>query len=230
MSYESASMDAQKGNKTAGSRLLLLACLCACASACLAQEFQLGGAAGYGIYHRDNVFAPAGEATAGIANRFAASVVFDDDLYEHITGELRYLYQDGDPFLSVGGVKSNVNGQSHSVDYSILFQFGNREQRLRPYLAAGIGVKGYVVSGPAPFPQAFPQIASLNSTDQWMTLFTPGAGLEYRMGKYVMLRVDFRDYITRFPRAIIVPAAHGTDRGIFNQFTPLIGISYVFRK
>ncbi len=120
MSYESASMDAQKGNKIMGSRLLLLACLCA--SGGLAQEFQLGAAGGYGIYHRDNVFAPAGEATAGIDNRFAASVVFDDDLYEHITGELRYLYQDGDPFLSVGGVKSNVNGQSHSIDYSILFQ------------------------------------------------------------------------------------------------------------
>ena len=226
MLYESASMDARKGNRIAGSRLLLLAC--ACTSACLAQEFQLGGAAGYGTYHRDSVFSPGGEATAGIANRFAASVVFDDDLYEHVTGELRYLYQDGDPFLSVGGVKSNLNGQSHSVDYSILFQFGNRERRLRPYLAAGIGAKGYVVSGPAPFPQAFPQIASLNSTDQWMALFTPGAGFEYRMGKYVMLRADFRDYITRFPRDIIAPAAHGTGRGIFNQFTPMIGIGYVF--
>lgn len=225
MFYEFASIGVRKENRKLGARLLLLACLCA--SAGLAQEFQLGAASGYGFYRQDSVFAPGGTASAGITNRFVASAVFDDDLYQHFTGELRYLYQDGDPFLKAGATTRTVNGQSHAIDYSVLFQFRDTEHRIRPYLAAGIGAKGYIASGPAPFPQS-PQIATLTSRDQWMTLFTPGAGIEYRMGNYLILRVDFRDYITRFPKDVFVPAAHGTDRGIFNQFTPMLGLSYVF--
>jgi hypothetical protein len=43
-----------------------------------------------------------------------------------------------------------------------------------------------------------------------------------------LLRVDFRDYVTAFPTHVIVPAANGTDHGIFHQFTPLFGVSYLF--
>jgi hypothetical protein len=45
---------------------------------------------------------------------------------------------------------------------------------------------------------------------------------------HILVRADFRDYITAFPTRLIVPAANGTDHGIFNQFTPLVGVSYVF--
>lgn len=223
MSYESGSTAMRKRNR----RWFLLAA-CLWAATCSAQEFQFGAALGYGAYRHDSVFAPAGEATASIVSRFTASVVLEDDLYDYISGELRYLYQDGDPFISSGGVKSNVNGQSHAIDYSLLFHFRPRGERFRPYVSGGMGIKGYVVSGPAPFPQAFPQIATLNSTDQWMLDFTPGAGVKYAMGHHVILRFDFRDYITRFPKNIIMAAPHGTDRGLFNQFTPMVGISYVF--
>ncbi len=190
----------------------------------------MGGALGYGDYRKDSVYAPAGEVTAGIRSRFVAGITIDDDLYEHISGELRYLYQDGDPYFSGEGVKANVNGQSHALDYSLLFQFRDRQRRFRPYLAMGAGIKGYVVSGPPPFPQPLPQVATLTNHDQWMTVFTPGFGVEYKLSKYVILRVDFRDYITRFPNTIIVAAPHGTDRGIFNQFTPMLGISYIIPK
>jgi len=45
---------------------------------------------------------------------------------------------------------------------------------------------------------------------------------------HLLMRVDFRDYVTAFPTHVIVPAANGTDKGIFHQFTPLAGVSYVF--
>jgi hypothetical protein len=44
----------------------------------------------------------------------------------------------------------------------------------------------------------------------------------------MLLRAEFRDYLTTFPRQQIVPAAHNTARGIFEQFTPLFGVSYTF--
>jgi opacity protein-like surface antigen len=73
-----------------------------------------------------------------------------------------------------------------------------------------------------------PKIAGLVATNQWRALATVGAGVKYRLTDRILLRVDFRDYITAFPTHIIVPAPTGTDHGIFNQFTPLFGVSYVF--
>jgi hypothetical protein len=44
-----------------------------------------------------------------------------------------------------------------------------------------------------------------------------------------MLRGECRDYLTTFPRQEIVPAPHNTARGIFESFTPLLGVSYSFQ-
>jgi hypothetical protein len=44
----------------------------------------------------------------------------------------------------------------------------------------------------------------------------------------VLLRADFRDYITPFPKRLFVQAQGGTDRGLFQQLTPSVGIGYVF--
>lgn len=55
-----------------------------------------------------------------------------------------------------------------------------------------------------------------------------GGGVKFKLYKNMILRGDFRDYLTTFPRRQIVPAAHGTARGIFQQFTPLFGVSYTF--
>jgi hypothetical protein len=73
-----------------------------------------------------------------------------------------------------------------------------------------------------------PKIAGLVGANQWRALVTGGAGVKFRMTDHILVRADFRDYITAFPTRLIVPAANGTDHGIFNQFTPLVGVSYVF--
>ena len=39
--------------------------------------------------------------------------------------------------------------------------------RWRPFLDGGAGAKDYVIAGPAPYPQPFPQIASLITNDVW---------------------------------------------------------------
>lgn len=209
-----------------GLKLLPVALLCA--SAAFASQWEIGGAAGYGAYHDVSVIAPNGTAEAGIRNRFVLSAVFGEDLYQHLSGEVRYLYQDGDPFVSAGGIRGNVQGQSHALDYSLLFQFRDRERKLRPYVSMGVGAKYYRVSGPEPFPQPLPDIAALTRHSQWRALATPGAGLKYRAGRRLLIRGDFRDYITGFPTRVIAPVLHGTGHGIFQQFTILVGASYWF--
>ena len=199
-----------------------------CAGACLAQQYELGGAFGYGVYTHGSVISPGGTATAGITNRFATGVVFCENLFEHVSGEMRYLYHDGDPFLSTGSVRGNIQGQSHAFNYDVLFQARGRQSRLRPYVAVGVGGKYYVTTGPAPVPQPMPKIGGLVATNQWRALVTGGAGVKYRLTDHILMRADFRDYITAFPTHLMVPAANGTDKGIFHQFTPLFGVSYVF--
>jgi len=84
------------------------------------------------------------------------------------------------------------------------------------------------VTGPEPFPQPLPNIATLTAHDQWRLLYSVGFGLKYYWGRSIVLRFDFRDYLTPFPNKPIVPAPHGTDRGIFQQFTPMVGVGYRF--
>ena len=113
---------------------------------------------------------------AGIRNRFAAGVILGDDFFNYVSGEFRYLYHDGHPFLATPGVKTDIQGQSHALTYALLLHFKNREHHLRPFVTGGTGGKNYVIAGPEPFPQPVPQIASLIANDVWKVVFTVGGG------------------------------------------------------
>jgi len=113
---------------------------------------------------------------AGIRNRYAAGVILGDDFFNYVSGEFRYLYHDGHPFLAAPGVKTDIQGQSHALTYALLFHFKNREHRLRPFVTGGTAGKNYVIASPEPFPQPVPQIASLIANDVWKVVFTVGGG------------------------------------------------------
>jgi opacity protein-like surface antigen len=198
------------------------------ARAIFAQQFEIGATVGYGVYRDGTIFSSFGTADAGIRNRFAAGINIGEDISNYVSGEFRYLYQDGHPFLQAPGVKSDIQGQSHALTYAMLFHFKPREHRWRPFLAGGVGAKDYVIAGPAPFPQPIPQIATLTTNDVWKVAFDVGGGVKIRLIPHMLLRAEFRDYITTFPRQEIVPAPHNTARGVFEQFTPLFGVSYTF--
>src|SRR5689334_24117158 len=110
-------------------------------AACFGQQWELGAGAGYGVYRNGTIISAAGKATAGIRNRFALSAWAEEDLTEHIGGEVRYMYHDGHPFLSSPAAKTDLQGESHSFHYDALFLFRGSGERLRPYAATGIGVK-----------------------------------------------------------------------------------------
>lgn len=205
------------------SRCLLLLLLSA---SCLAQQYEAGADVGYGVYRDGTIFAGGITAGAGIRNRFAAGIVLGDELTKYISAEFHYLYQDGHPYLNVGGTRVDIQGQSHALTADLLFYFKAPEYRWRPFLDGGAGAKDYVIAGPPPYPQPFPQIASLIANDVWKVAFSVGGGVKFRLIPHMLLRAEFRDYITTFPRQQIVPAPNNTARGIFEQFTPLFGISY----
>jgi len=194
----------------------------------LAQQYEIGADIGYGIYRNGTIFSATETVDAGIRNRFAAGIVFGDEFSEYVSAEFHYLYHDGHPFLQGTGVKADIQGNSDALTYDLLFHFKKRGERWRPYLDGGAGAKEYVIAGPAPFPQPIPQVASLTTNDVWKVVFSAGGGITYRPMPHMLLRAEFRDYLTTFPRQQIVPAPHNTARGIFQQFTPLFGASYTF--
>jgi hypothetical protein len=198
------------------------------ATAAFAQQWEVGGSLGYGWYRKFRVNGPGAEASAGIQNRFTAGVVVSEDLYEHISGDLRYTYQDGDPFIELGGRRANIQGQSHSFTYDTLFHVRNRDYRLRPFFAAGAGAKYFRSTGPEPSQQPAPAQASLVHANQWRLVVSVGAGVTYRFPNHIVVRADFRDYISPVPRRIFSPAPGATARGLMHQFTPMFGVGYWF--
>ena len=198
------------------------------ASGAFGQRYEVGADIGYGVYRDGSIYSASGSAQAGIRNRFAAGIILGYEVSKYVSAEFDYLYHDGHPFLQSTGVKSDIQGNSDMLTVEMLFHFKTQEHRWRPFIAGGSGAKEYVIAGPEPFPQAIPQIASLTSNDVWKVVFTAGGGVQFRLIEHMLLRAEFRDYLTTFPRQEIVPAAHNTARGIFEQFTPLFGISYTF--
>jgi len=198
------------------------------AVAAFGQQYEMGATVGYGFYRDGTIYSDSGTAEAGIRNRFAAGILLADDFTEYVSAEFDYLYHDGHPFLQAPGVKTDIQGQSDALTCGLLFHFRKRDHRWRPFLAGGTGAKEYIIAGPAPFPQPIPQIASLTTNDVWKVAFSLGGGVKFRPIPHMLLRAEFRDYLTTFPRQEIVPAPHNTARGIFEQFTPLFGVSYTF--
>jgi opacity protein-like surface antigen len=199
-----------------------------CVLAACGQDREIGANFGYGFYRNGSIYSPDGQVTAGIRNRFAAGIDLGYEFSNYVAGQFCYLYHDGHPFLQGAGSKVDIQGQSNAVTLEALFYFRPRGNRFRPFIAGGAGAKGYIIAGPEPFPQPVPAIAALTANDVWKVVFTAGGGITYRLHPHMLLRAEFRDYLTTFPRQQIVPAPHNTARGIFEQFTPLFGISYTF--
>ena len=196
--------------------------------AAFGQQYEIGANIGYGFYRNGSIISSTETAEAGIRNRFAAGITLGYEVNDYISGEFRYLYHDGHPFLQATGVKTDIQGQSQALTLALLVHLKKPDRKLRPFVAGGVGAKAYVIAGPAPFPQPAPEIAALTTNDVWKVVFDLGGGVQYMIHQHLLLRGEFRDYLTTFPRQQIVPAPHNTARGIFQQFTPVVVVSYTF--
>jgi hypothetical protein len=198
------------------------------AGACLAQNWVIGGGLGYGAYRNATITSSAGSADAGIRNHPIFTGVVTEDLFDHFSGEFRYVYHGGDTFLSSGQAADAVKAQSHVFLYDALIHFKPRTARIRPFVAGGVGAKYYDTTGAVPSPQPLPRIASLTNRSQWKPLFDLGAGVKVRVAEHVVVSGDFRDYITVFPDRLFSPANGATRQGMFHQFTPMFSVGYNF--
>ncbi len=202
----------------------------ALASACMAQEhdWEVGGAVGYGLMRNATISNASGSVSAGMDNRFAAGAVIGQDLYQHFGGEVRYTFRDNDLVLKSGGQKVNMDGDSHLIHYDLLFHALGKSSRIRPFAAAGGGVRIFRGTGHEYVSQPFRDFALLTKTSEIKPLISVGGGVKVSLTEHAAIRVDFRDYISPFPEKLFATVSGAKIRGWLNDFVPLAGISFVF--
>jgi len=211
---------------SAGSILLLWA---ACGGQkALAQRGEAGIGGGGSFHMSRTVEGRTGTASAGFENGFVGGGWIAHDLYPHLGGEIRYLYEKSDLKLSAGGTKISFGGQAHAIHYDVLIYGSPPGSKTRPFLAVGGGVKGYKGTGAESAYQPLSEFALLTKTSDWKGLISVGGGVKIAVGNKVNLRVEFRDYITPFPEKVITPAPGAKIGGWIHNFLPIFGIGFQF--
>lgn len=193
-----------------------------------AQKYEFALAGGGSFYQSHTVTNPKGDASAGFDNGWAGSVAVGNNMYQHIGGEVRYTYLHNDARLSSGSSKATFGAESHAIHYDFLIHATPVGSTIRPYVAAGGGIKLYRGTGTeVPF-QPLSNIALLTKTTEVQGLLSVGAGVKVALTHRMLFRIDVHDYITPFPSKIITPALNSKASGWFNNVVATAGISFAF--
>ena len=207
----------------------LLALPIALAPACLAQQqWEIGAVGGFGFPRADTVTNATGSAKAGFENGAAAGAIAGQNLYSHLGGEMRYTYRFGALMVSGGGSKATFAAQTHAIHYDLLFYSAPRGARVRPYVAGGGGIKFFRGTGQEHAYQPLSDFALLTKTQEVKGLISVGGGVKAEISTHALLRLEFRDYITPFPKQVITPSPGAKLSGWLHDFVPMVGITFAF--
>ena len=149
-------------------------------------------------------------------------------MYDHLGGEFRYTYRKSDLKVTSGSASAKFRGDSHAAHYDLLFHLRPRESKVRPFFAIGGGLKVYRGTDVESSRQTLSNLAVLTHTQEVKPLLSVGAGVRKKLGRAAALRLDFRDYITPFPKQVIAPGPGARIGGWVHDFVGLVGLSVLF--
>jgi Outer membrane protein beta-barrel domain len=197
-------------------------------AATYAQQWELGVLAGGSFYTSQTVRSANASANAGFSKGPIVSVLLGHTPYKYVGGEFHYSYLQNDLELSSGGTKATFGAQAHMLHYDFLFYTTSRESRVRPFFAAGAGLKIYRGTGQEVAAQPLSNVALLTRTRNAEALVSLGAGIKCELAPHINLRAEFRDFLTPFPAGVIAPANNARVSGWIHDFTPMAGITFSF--
>jgi len=192
------------------------------------QKWEFGVLGGGGFYNSASVKSPAGDGDVGFKNSFAAGAFLGSNMYKLFGGELRYEYLPGDLKVSSGGTQATFNGEAHAIHYDFLFHFAPVETKIRPFVAAGGGVKVYRGTGAATVSQPLQGLALLTNTHETKGLGSVAVGLKAQASRRFALRFEVRDFITPFPRQVIAEAPGAKISGMLHDIVVMGGFAITF--
>ena len=207
-------------------KLAFTALLAAGAACAQVNEWEVGAIGGYGYAPHLTVSRGSASADTGIRAGGVVGVFAGEDMYEHWSGELRYLYRFDDLKLSSGSVKApNFSAHTHIVTADFLGHFRPRTAHMRPFIAFGGGAKIMVGSGIESAAQPLGNFAALTATHETLPVADIGAGIKWNFRKNLRFRVEVRDYISPAPNKVIAPAPGASLGGVLNDFQGMAGLS-----
>jgi hypothetical protein len=200
----------------------------AVAPAAFAQKWEFGGGVGGGFYTSGDIANPAGNVSGKFSSNVAASAWLANNSGPLLGGELRYDYQRGNAVITGAGQSATFGAQSQAVHYDFLLHLAPRSSPVRPFVAAGGGVKVYQGTGAEVAFQPLSRIALLTKTNDLKPLVSVGAGIKFNVSKAFGFRAEIHDFLTPFPDKVIAPALNSKTGGWLNDFVVSFGISVLF--
>jgi hypothetical protein len=195
--------------------------------AAFGQKWEVGFAAGGSFLTSDTISNPAGNATAGRDPGLALSAWADNDIGSGIFGgELRYDYEMGDLKLSSGGTSVKFGSRSNAIHYDITYHFASSESAVRPFIAAGGGVKWFSGTGSEQVYQPLSNIAVFSDVRDLRPLVSVGAGVKFAIAKSTQLRLEVHDYLSPFPSTLIAPVSGSNVGGWLQDFVVQAGLDF----
>ncbi len=111
---------------------------------------------------------------------------------------------------------------------SLLFHLTPRSARLRPFVSVGGGGAFYSGTGRESASQPLNSYVALTHTRETKGMVCGGAGLKYRVGGKLGVRVEIRDYATPFPSRILASAPGASGASWLHHIVPSAGIVWTF--
>ena len=193
-----------------------------------AQKWEVGFGAGGSFLTSETITNPTGSADATRNPGVALSAWVDNNIGSgFLTGELRYDHEMGDLKLSSGGTSTTFASQSNAVHYDFVYNFATSESAVRPFVAAGAGVKWYSGTGTEQPFQPLSNIAVFSDVRDLRALASVGAGVKFNIAKATTLRLEVHDYMTPFPAKLIAPVG-GNVGGWLQDIVVSAGLSFSF--
>jgi Outer membrane protein beta-barrel domain len=192
------------------------------------QKWEVGAGVGASFYTSQDYKNALSSAKAGLSDGLLASVWLGNNSGNLLGGELRYDYEKTDLKLSSGAASATFGADTHALHYDFLLHFAPTDSRVRPYVAAGGGVKLYRGIGKEAAFQPLSSLALLTKANEIKGLVSLGAGIKFAIAHAFQLRIEVHDYLTPFPKTVIAPAQGSKVSGWLQDFVALAGLSVTF--
>lgn len=208
-------------------RITIIAALLSLApAAAFAQKWEFGANGGFGFLNTVPVTSPAGSATAGFKPGFTAGAFIGENLYTHVSGEIRYEFMQSDLQLSSGGQKAQFSGISHALHYDVVYHTNHGESPVQFFGAVGGGIKAFVGTGTEAAFQPLSQYGYFTKTQTVKMMLSAGVGFTCKLSPKLSLRGEVRDFMSAFPTDVLTPPPGVKYGNLLNEIVPMIGIVY----
>jgi len=193
-----------------------------------AQSWEAGVLGGGNVSKNVSVTGPAGSADVGFKSGAAVGAYVGGNMYKYIGGELRYEFLQGDLKAKGAGAEETFSGYSHNIHYDFLVHFAPTGAKIRPFVAAGGGVRILLGTGSPTVSQPLDRLVLLTHTHEVKGLGSVGGGFKASVSKRAQVRVEVHDFISPFPKQVIAPAAGAKISGLLHDIVFMGGIAITF--